>query len=77
MYHSLNNNYNNTNNVVEIENDIETQKTCIICLEIDEREIIDVNNIQKKFKNCACTGYVHKECITKWYDKKKYIKKRL
>ena len=77
MYHSLNNNYNDNNNganVIEIENDIESQKTCVICFETDNREIIDVNNIQKSIKKCACTGYVHKECITKWYDKKKHIR---
>ncbi len=75
MYHSLNNNYNDNGvNVIEIENDIESQKSCIICFETDDREIININNIQKKIKKCACTGYVHKECITKWYDKKKHIK---
>jgi hypothetical protein len=75
MYHSLNNNYNDNGvNAIEIENDIESQKSCVICFETDNREIINVNNIQKKFKKCACTGYVHKECITKWYDKKKHIK---
>ena len=53
MYQTLNDNYEN--NVIH-DNDIESSNVCIICFEIDEREIIDIKDIKKTISSAVANA---------------------
>ena len=76
MYQSLNNNYVEPT-TVDVESgtvDVESGTQCIICFEIDDKDIIDIKDIKKGIKKCSCSGFVHASCINKWYKNKKNIR---
>ena len=71
MYQTLNNNYEENKPPC---NDIELGNSCIICFEVDEKEIINIKDIKKTIGTCSCSGYAHTECINKWYLNKNNIR---
>jgi len=44
---------------------------CFICLEINENpKLIQLDKMEGYLKKCSCFGWVHRDCLNKWYGKK-------
>jgi hypothetical protein len=57
------------------ENIIKEGNECFICLEVSTKYEIQPSRLINKihfFKRCHCDGWVHDECIEKWY----YLKEK-
>ena len=65
MYQSLNNNSDQHMTI-----DLEAGNACIICFELDGKDIINIKDIKSDIKKCNCSGYVHNKCLNNWYKKK-------
>jgi len=52
-------------------NDKNDKNMCFICYEInsDEMQTITLNLQEDYIKICECNGFVHNNCLKKWYDK--------
>jgi hypothetical protein len=58
--------YNNDNNINLIE--------CFVCYEIknnNECKPIKLRNQLYYTKKCCCDGFIHKQCLDKWFNKNK------
>ena len=69
MYQSLNNNSDQHMTI-----DLEAGNACIICFELDGKDIINIKDIKSDIKKCNCSGSVHTKCLNNWYKKKRNIK---
>ena len=74
MYQTLNNDNDEIMGNDEIICDVENDTGCCICFEINDKDLINIQNIKNNDRKCKCSAIVHVECITKWYMNKKILK---
>ena len=57
----------NDNNIIDIKTESESEKVCVICLEIyDINKNISISHSNLINAECNCEYYIHKTCFTKW-----------
>jgi hypothetical protein len=74
-YEEINdNNILENNNINKNNNKDKDNFECFICYEMtceNELEPIKLNSKIYYLKNCNCDGFIHKKCLTIWYNKNK------
>jgi hypothetical protein len=71
MFFRLIDHYNDEINIKEDNKEI---MECFICYEVsyeNELKPIKLNSNNIYLKKCKCDGYIHKNCLTLWYEKSK------